>query len=100
MNTDWSPTTRPARAGGGNVAPDPADVGVVVVAANTKQAATSVRYARHLTTVVSSWNRLLIRTPAHWRPARPTSTATATGLIAGASAGTSLAVNSPIVIET
>ena len=53
-----------------------------------------------MTAVVTCWNRLLIRTRAHCRRAKSTSTPTAMGLIAGSSDGARTAENSPIAIVT
>jgi hypothetical protein len=53
-----------------------------------------------LSAVVASWNRLLIRTPAHCSAAKEASAAIATGLNEPWSPGTRTAANSPIAIET
>src|SRR5687768_9860875 len=97
MTTDWRATTNPKRPGAaGRRAPPAAGAGDE--AAYAKHAATRARKARDLTAVVTSWNRLLRRRPAHCRRRKRTRTVTAIGLMAGSSDGTSTAENSPSAI--
>src|SRR5258706_8650150 len=102
MTTDWSATTSPTRPAERDrpVAGPAADPGDGDEPAWAKQAATRARKARHLIAVVASWNRLLRRRPAHWRAAKKTSTAIATGLTAGLSDGIRTAANSPMAMVT
>src|SRR5882672_465881 len=98
MTTDCSAITSPTRPAAGKAVAGPA--AGADEAAWTKQAATRPRKARNLTAVVTSWNRLLRRRPAHWIAAKQISTATATSLTAGVSEGTRTAVNSPMAMVT
>src|SRR5712691_6632757 len=100
MTTDCNATTtatRPGAACGSSARPAP---GTGDVGAWAKQAATRARKATDLTAVVASWNRPLIRTPAHCSSAKKTSTPTAIGFTAGAQDGIRTAKNSPIAMVT